>query len=192
MRKKSNGGFDTHSVENEDEIDVKSKTRIKQEMLGLQAVGKDLIALPDRVYRSIPTTDELNEAIATHKRINSNNAKKRQMQYIGKIMRNIDSEPIIKALNDYKNGRKRLAREFQGLEAVRLKLIEGHQETLANLIEQHPSCDRQQLMQLIRSAKKEHDAEKPDKNFKKLFQLLKNLSEKNVESPHEHHDAEKN
>lgn len=156
--------------------EFKSKTAIKKEMLELQKLGVALIDLPPAIYKTFPIPDQLDDAIAVAKKITSNNAKKRQMQYIGKIMREIDTEAIEKAFFEYQNGRKKEARHFQALESFRLQLIEGNDQLLNNILEANPHCDRQQLMQLIRGARKEQQAQTNGKNFKKLFSFLKELS----------------
>lgn len=156
--------------------DYKSKTAIKQEMHELQKLGVALIDLPNAVYNTFPIPDKLDEAISVAKRITSNNAKKRQMQYIGKVMREIDTDAIEKAFDEYQNGRKKEARHFQALESVRLQLIEGDDTLLNQILNANPECDRQHLMQLIRGARKEQTASQNGKNFKKLFSFLKALT----------------
>ncbi len=109
------------------------------------------------------------------KRINSNIAKRRQIQYIGKLMRRIDAEPIQSAYDEWKSGRKKMARDHQQLEETRDRLVDGDKNALSEVIENHPDCNIQQLRQLIRSAQHERKLEKPPKNYRKLFQFLKEL-----------------
>jgi len=167
----------------DDETDIKSKTQIKAEMNELQDIGVQISELPKAVYKSFAVPESLDEAIQTLHRIKNWNAQKRQHQYIGRVMREIGEEEVERLqrlLNDYQLGRKKLNREFQKLENTREALIDGDQETLQNLLEDYPSIERQQLMQVIRAAQKEAkqneglDAtKKQDKHFKKLFQFLK-------------------
>lgn len=165
------------SKSNKLEEELKSKTEIKQEMRDLQAIGVALIDLPESVYKKISIPEDLDEAIQTYKKIKSHNAQKRQRQYIGRLMRGIDSEPLITALKEWKDGNKKLARDFNRLEQLRLDLLQDeNKQTIDQLITDHPECDRQQLMQLIRAAQKEHHAESNGKNFKKLFRFLKELA----------------
>ena len=167
--------------------EIKSKTQIKQEMLDLQALGKAVAELPGAVYRSMPVPDSLDEAIKTLARIKNWNAQKRQMQYIGRVMRELSSDEVEQlkhALDDYELGRKKLNREFHRLEQLREQLINGDKGCINLIIDENPNIDRQAFMQLIRAAQKEHEQnnklsdhkEKSVKHFKKLFQFLKQLA----------------
>lgn len=163
---------------NQDAIDseeYKSKTQVKKELHALQDLGKVLLELPLGVYQSLPIPEDLDEAIKQSRKITSHVARKRQIQYIGKLMRQIDVEPIQHAYDEWKNGRKKLAREHQQLEKTRELLLSGNKDTLNEIIEQHPECDIQQLRQLIRLAQQEQKLQKPPKNYRKLFQFLKEL-----------------
>jgi len=159
----------------ETEEDIKSKTQIKQEMHALQTLGEALLEVPPGVYKSFPIPDELDEVIKETRRITSNIAKKRQIQYLGKVMRQVEVEPIQRAYDEWKSGRKRMARDHHHLEETRDKLIEGDKNTLNEVIEKHPECNIQQLRQLIRLAQQERKLQKPPKNYRKLFQFLKDL-----------------
>ncbi|CAA0079205.1 Uncharacterised protein [BD1-7 clade bacterium] len=164
----------------DDGLELKSKTQIKREVEALQHLGKLLLEVPDAVYKSFPIPAELDSALQETRRIKSNQALKRQYQYIGKVMRRIDAEPIQQAYDDYKNGRKKLAREFQRLEEVRDQLITGDQDALNQVIAEFPAVDIQQLRQLIRAAQQEKKLNKPPKNYRKLFQVLKSLKEESI------------
>ena len=163
--------------ENFDDEDYKSKTQIKEEMHALKDLGSALLEVPKSVYDSFPIPDELDEAIQTSHRIKSHIAKKRQLQYIGKVMRRIEHEPIQAAYDEWKNGRKKLSREHNKLEELRDQLIEGDQDALNQVINDHPDCDIQQIRQMIRAAQQEKKQEKPPKSYRKLFKYLRELKE---------------
>ncbi len=165
----------TDFEQHDDDIDYKSKSQLKREVEALQKLGESLLELPDAIYKSFPIPEDLDAALQDAKRIKSNVAKKRQMQFIGKVMRDIDAEPIQQAYEEWKTGRKKMAREFHKLEQLRDDLIAGENDALQTLITEHPSVDIQQLRQLIRGAQQEKKNNKPPKNFRKLFQLLKEL-----------------
>jgi ribosome-associated protein len=74
--------------------EVISKTKRKQEMTALQSLGAQLVALPESQLAEIPMDDPLREAVLEAKRIKSHEAKRRQMQYIGKLMRRLDEESV--------------------------------------------------------------------------------------------------
>lgn len=164
----------------DDDIEYKSKTQIKDEMLALQAIGQTLLKLPDSVYKTFPIPEDLDEAVKTYKRISSNNAKKRQMQYIGRIMRGLDAQPIIDAITNHEQGNRKKGLVFQELEKIRGQLIEGQQDAVDVVLERYPDCERQKLMQLVRAAQKEAVLAKSNTAFKKLFSFLKDLENKSV------------
>ena len=160
----------------EDE-EYKSKTQIKEEMLALKDLGAALLDVPKSVYDSFPIPDELDEAIQTSHRIKSHIAKKRQLQYIGKVIRGIDYQPIQAAYDEWKNGRKKLSHEHHKIEELRDQLIDGKQEVLNRLISEHPECDIQQIRQMIRAAHQEKKLQKPPKHYRKLFKYLRQLKD---------------
>ena len=162
---------------NTDEEEVKSKTQIKQEMHALQTLGENLLEIPMGVYKSLDIPEELDDVIKETRKITSNIARKRQIQYLGKVMRQVDIEPLQAAYDEWKSGRKKMARNHQHLEVTRDKLVEGDKNTLSEVIEKYPDCEIQQLRQLIRLAQQEPKLEKPPKNYRKLFQFLKELDQ---------------
>lgn len=164
----------THDIP-EEESEYKSKTQIKREMEALQALGELLLDVPPGVYKKMPIPEELDDALQTIKKIKSHSARRRQLQYIGKVMRQIDAAPIQAAVDEWRNGHKKLAREFHKLEQLRDDLLDNKNGVLQTVINDHPECDIQHLRQLIRMAQQERKQEKPPKNYRKLFQLLKSL-----------------
>lgn len=154
----------------------KSKSERKRDMLELQVLGEALLALPLSVYEKFSIPEELDDALNAARKITAHGAKRRQLQFIGKVMRNIDAEPLQQEYDDWKEGNRKLARNHQHLEEIRDQLIIGDKDCLETFINEHPQCDIQQLRQLIRQAQQEKLLNKPPKNFRKLFQLLKDLS----------------
>ncbi len=164
--------------------DFKSKTQIKEEMLALQDLGKSIAELPKAIYKSFEVPENLDDAIQTLHRIKSWNAQKRQHQFIGRIMRELDEDEVTRLkqkFHDYELGRKQLNRAFQHLEQTRTDMINGDKQAISDFIESYAATDRQQLMQHIRAAQKEKQNNEQDKSgkpkqdqyFKKLFKLLK-------------------
>lgn len=168
---KKNTSIDTDT----DTEKSKSKTQVKQEMLALQTLGEALVDAPLSVYKKFPIPEDLDLVIKETRKVTSHIARKRQLQYLGKVMRHVDVEPIQQAYDDWKSGYKKIARDHQHLEVVREKLIADDKEIFNELIEKNPQCDIQQLRQLIRLAQQERKLEKPPKNYRKLFQFLKEL-----------------
>ncbi len=160
---------------NEDDPDYKSKTQVKEELDALKKLGETLTIIPDKLYQSLDIPEKLDEAIQTLKRIKSNIAKKRQFQYIGKLMRDMDIDHIETTIHEWEYGRKNLSRELKKLEQLRDRLIANDPEALQQIIAEHPDCDIQKLRQLIRTTQKEIKLKKPPTNFRLLLKLLKEL-----------------
>lgn len=152
--------------------EYKSKTQVKQEMADLRKLGEDILQLPEPIYQTLALNDEIDEAIKTAKKISSFIAKKRQVQFIGKLLRKVDTTVIEQKINSYKQGRKNIAKQFQQVEAIRDKLLLGNTEQLTQFFSQYPQCDKQQIKQLIRNAQKEQKLAKPPTNKRKLFQVI--------------------
>jgi ribosome-associated protein len=167
--------------DDDDEQEVISKTQIKQEMKALQELGEAIVKLGKKHFETIPLDDEqLAEAIHTARRIKSREGLRRQLQYIGKLMRKLEEEDLSRIEQAYQklqDGRKEDARAFQQLEELRDRLIEKGPNQLEEVFEKYPQADRQQLRQLIMQANKEHKANKPPAAARKLFRYLRELSE---------------
>ena len=165
--------LDDENINSDDEY--KSKTQIKQEMADLPVLGKEIMALPESIYKLLSLPSNIDEAINTAKRINSFNAKKRQMQYIGKLLRKADIDEINDKIQHYKEGRSDITKQFHQMENLRNKLLANDKATLEMLLNRYPDCDKQQLRQLIRNAQKEQKLSKPPTQQRKLFQFIKTL-----------------
>ncbi len=159
----------------EDHEDYQSRSEVKRELHALLAFGQELYDMPKSVYKTLPVPEELDSAFREMDRIKSVNAQKRQWQYIGKILRNIDIEPLKRAQKEFGDGRKRLARQLESLEKVRDDLIANKQGAFDEIISEHRDCDIQHFRQLVRTAQKEKSEDRNNKNFRKLFQFLKEL-----------------
>ena len=102
-------------------------------------------------------------------------AKRRQLQYIGKLLRNIDVEPIQEALDKLENKHNQQQVILHKLELLRDELIDKGDDALTDLFNSYPQTDRQHLRNLIRSAQKEKEQNKPPKAYREIFQYLKEL-----------------
>lgn len=153
--------------------DVKSKTRVKKEMLALQNMGVSLLELTETQLESLELSETTYVAIQNCKRIKSNSALKRQKQFIGKLMRKEDTDAIAQRLDEIHNEQNRQIRQHHVVENWRDELIDGDQEKLSAFIDQYPHCDRQQLRQLLTKIKKEKSQDKPPASARKLFKLIR-------------------
>ena len=162
----------------DEEIIYVSKSEMKRDMTRLQELGEALVKLTDGQLAKIPIDDDaLAEAINTARRIKHREGLRRQMQYIGKLMRKIDTTEIADAYQKLLDGHKEESRRFHQLEQWRDQLIEKGPSAIEEVIEQFPDADRQHLRQLIVQAAKEKKNNKPPASARKLFRYLRELSE---------------
>jgi ribosome-associated protein len=153
-----------------------SKSARKREMTARQALGEALCALSDKELARIPIDDDdLLEAIRESTRIRHHSAQRRHRQYIGKLMRRIDPEPLQTALDALYESRQGDAKKFQQLEALRDQLLREGDNALPAVLELFPGAERQQLRQLIREGQRELAADKPPAASRRLFRYLREL-----------------
>ncbi|NOX75072.1 MAG: ribosome-associated protein [Gammaproteobacteria bacterium] len=162
--------------QNEDNDDI-SKSQRKRDMHTLQALGQQLVELPKEQFEKITLEEVLYDAILAARRIHQHGARKRQLQYIGKLMRGLDAEPIQEQLDTLMGHSKRAAQTLHHLERWRDRLLEEGDGALTELLNEHSQADRQYLRQLIRNAQKESHANKPPKSARTLFKYLRELTE---------------
>jgi len=149
-----------------------SKTRVKQAMHELQALGDALVELSPTALAAFALPPNLAEAIAEARRISSHGARRRQIQYIGRLMRDIDPEPI-RAHFAAMEGTTREARAKQLLlERWRERLI-ADDEALTEFADAHPGVDLQSLRTLIRNARREIEHGKPPRAQRELFRQIR-------------------
>ena len=156
-------------------MDYISKTQKKREAIALQDLGEKLVKLPDEQLKGIDMPEELSNAVRQAKTIKSHVALKRQMQFIGTLMRKIDPAPVREAIDGIEQGNYKKAMEFKETERWRDELMAGNKELMEEILVKYPSADRQQLSQLIRNAIKEKTNNKPPKAFRALFRYLKEI-----------------
>ena len=161
-----------------DDEELLSKTEKKKIMHALQQLGEQLVGLSDADLAKIPIDDDtLADAIHTARRIKSREGKRRQMQYIGKLMRNTDTSDIEAGLTALEQGQKALARQFHELEALRDQVAEKGHDGVELVIQRFPDSDRQRLRQLVIQIGKDSAANKPPAAKRKLFKYLRELQE---------------
>jgi len=149
----------------------KSKSQLKREMHGLQALGKQLVELPPRQLVDIPISDKLRDAIVSARSL-KHGAIRRQLQYIGSLMPKEDEASIRTMLHKLQQPHKDEARAFHELEQWRDQLLLGDHDLLNELANKFDNFDRQHVRQLIRNEKKEHEQKKSPKSSRLLFKYL--------------------
>ncbi|MEW6687812.1 MAG: ribosome biogenesis factor YjgA [Pseudomonadota bacterium] len=156
--------------------DFVSKTRRKREMHELQRLGAALVALAPARLEAGALPEGLLAAVREARRMTSHEAKRRQLQYIGKLMRDIDPEPV-RALLAEAAGQSAAARARQlRLEQWRERLI-GDETALTEFALQHAGVDMQALRALIRNARKEIAEGRPPRAQRELFRSLREILE---------------
>ena len=122
----------------------------------------------------VPLDDSLKDAIELAQRLQKE-ARRRQLQYIGKLLRSIDAKPIREALEKIENKHNQQQAMLHKLEILRDELVAKGDVALTDLLNEHPSADRQQLRNLIRAAQKEKEQNKPSKAYREVYQILTTL-----------------
>lgn len=150
----------------------KSKTQKKKEAHDLQKLGERLVKLSAEQLADIDLPVEIRDAVAFVKSIKSRRALRRQMQYIGTLMRNIDPAPVQEALHHIEQGLSGKTAAFKETEKWRDELIGGNILLIEELLEKFPRADRQQLTQLVRNAIKEREDNRPLRASRSLFRYL--------------------
>jgi ribosome-associated protein len=154
--------------------EIVSKTRRKREMLELQSLGAALVGLAPSQLAEMQLEGDLLQAVLDAKRIKSHEAKRRQLQYIGRLMREIDPDPIRERLAALAGSSAQAAARHRRLEALRERLV-GDDSALTELAAEHPGADLQALRALIRNSRRELSLGKPPRAYRELFRFLKEL-----------------
>jgi len=151
-----------------------SKTKIKKQMIELQELGEVIANLPKEKLRQLDLPEVMMEACAEYKRITKFGAIKRQMLYIGRLMRDIDTAPILAKMEAWSGTSRQHTAWLHQVEQWRDRLIEDD-DALTELLAAYPEADAQHLRTLIRNAKKEKELAKPPKNYREIFQVLREI-----------------
>lgn len=177
MPNSNRGSNGFQSAEFEEEYARPSKSQRKRDMTALQKLGQRLVEAPaDRVKR-IDLPENLKAAIDECRKIRSHEGKRRQLQFIGKIMRSLDETDIAainKAVESWRGQSKTETAAMHALERQRDKLL-AQDAALTALLAENPHIDVQHLRNLIRNARKEQAEDKPPKAYREIFQILKQL-----------------
>jgi ribosome-associated protein len=153
-----------------------SKSRLKRDSESLQELGSRLIELPEAQLKQIPMPAELEEAIMLARRIRQHGGRKRQLKYVGRLLRGLDAEPIEGALARLEMSAAESTAHHHRLEAWRERMITEGDGAVGEFIDSHPAVDRQQLRQLVRNAQKERQREQPPRYARELFRLLRDAA----------------
>ena len=174
----SNGRFVKPEEIALEEVGPPSKTQLKAEADEKQALGEALLTLRADLMARLDLPDKLLDALKEARRITNVEGRRRQMQFIGKLMRPLDTTPIRAAIDEQANGSADLTLALHLAEQWRDRLIEAD-DALGEWMTAYPATDSQQLRALIRQARKDAKPEKPGeaprhgKSYREIFQLVK-------------------
>ena len=151
----------------------KSKSQVKKELLEITELGERLLEIPASLLAKLPLSENCLKAIKEGQKIHHHTGKKRQIKYIGKVLRDEDLDGIRAELA--------IADQYHQLEVRKQHLLEQWRDRLLNegdtatfeLLQLEPSLDRQQLRQMVRSAQKEQELNKAPKMQRELFRYLR-------------------
>ncbi|MFZ4650179.1 MAG: ribosome biogenesis factor YjgA [Rubrivivax sp.] len=162
-----------------DEAGRPSKTQRKKESADLQTLGAELVALPDGAFAALPVSEALREAMVEYRRTRSHEGRRRQMQYIGRLMRGVDDAPLREAVAQARLGGARDALQLHQAEAWRAQLLAGD-DALTLWAREHPDSDLQQLRTLVRAARVQAKPEEGSgaaarqaRSFRELFRFIR-------------------
>lgn len=164
-----------------DDAERPSKTAQKKAMHELQALGEALMTLPDDRIDAIGLDESLREAVRTAQRTKSFEGRRRQLQYLGKLMRKADADPIREAVAAFQLGHAKDALALHEAERWRAELL-ADDGALTRWLARHPDSDAQQLRSLVRSARKDAAATgsgpagaapRQGRAYRELFRLLR-------------------
>lgn len=161
-------------TDDEEEIIWVSKSEIKRDAEHLKKLGAALIELSPQNLEKIPLDESLKDAIELAQKLRLE-ARRRQIQYIGKLLRGLDPEPIQEALDKIENRHNQQQALLHKLELIRDQLIEQGDKAVNEWVDQYPTLDRQHLRNLVRAAQKEKQANKAPKNYREIYQYLKSV-----------------
>ncbi len=152
-----------------------SKSARKREAAILQELGVQLSALPDQEIKALGLPDSLFTALRDLRRLPSHGAQVRQRQYIGKLMRTIDPEPVLAKLAERKQRHDSEIRHFQKIERWRDRLLSEPAAGVEELQQAYPQIDRDVLLKLLDKAERERLEQRSPVGARELFAFLREL-----------------
>ena len=158
--------------------DRPSKSQLKREMEALQVLGAALVELPKDALKRMPMTEDLADAVHEARRITDHEGKRRQLQYVGRMMRGLtpaQTDALRIALEEYRGVNKAATARLHWIERTREKLL-ADDAALTAFIREYPDADPQEGRTLIRNVRREQQQGRPPKYFRELFQWIKTAS----------------
>jgi ribosome-associated protein len=163
------------SADDEVALHRPSKTQLKQQSLELQELGHALAELPDERLRTLDLPERLRDAISEFKRTRSHEGRRRQLQYVGKLMRGVDPEPLRAAVDAFALGSAVDSMRLHEAERWRVELVRDD-EALTRWAQIFPESDLLRLRALVRAARRDEAAaqgQRHGRGWRELFQFVK-------------------
>ena len=150
-----------------------SRSQLKRESAAVQGLGEELCKLPGQVLTDIGVDEELREAIIVWQKTATHEGKRRQMQYVGRLMRNVDTRRLFTAWQKFKADGAASAKALHEIEELRQRLIDNAPGVWSEVFSKFPDIDKHELEHLVKEAKEEQKAGKPPRAFRAVFRLLR-------------------
>ncbi|MBN4061390.1 MAG: hypothetical protein COB41_02250 [Proteobacteria bacterium] len=165
-------------AEEEERVIRPNKSQLKRDAVALVKLGKKLESLDMAQLGRLKMPDELRESLVEGKAIHQNGARKRHFKFIGKLLREMDTDLLEKTINDLEFGTAKANAKFHKVERWRDRLLDAEDvHALDAWLEQYPQSNITQIRQLIRNAMKEIQQNKPPKSSRALFKVLRDTVE---------------
>jgi len=170
----------------DDEDDgYKSRSQKKRESTAVQKSGATLTALPKAEIETLGLPDSLVAALLDWKKFPGHEAKRRQMQYIGRIMRDMDLDVIEEILEAHLSPKQAEMQQLHQVKTLRDSLVNAdgseRERILTTIATQYPSAPMARLRHLAVTAGVERTGKKPPKAYRELFRLLRGMTEDTAE-----------
>lgn len=153
----------------------KSRSQLKREATAIQEQGERLVALSDEALRGLDIPEDLREAVLTLKGLTRHEAKRRQAQYVGVLMRRADAQAIQAALDRIENRARAQSLALKAVADWRDRFVAGDGKVLDEVCALFPRAERRELDELAQTARAEREAGRPPRAFRALFRRLKEI-----------------
>lgn len=155
------------------DLEPPSKSQRKREMTALQELGEKLVELAPDTLKKLPLDEALLDCLLEAQRITQREARRRQLQRVGKLMRSVDAEAIQLAYDNLQSGSQEATRRLHTLERWRDRLLGEGDAAIGEALAAFPGVEAQVLRQYVREARREQASQKPPAAARKLFQYLR-------------------
>jgi len=160
-----------------EEMEPVSKSQRRRDALEVKSLARELIKLNQAKLDRVPLDEPVRAAVAEARQIRSNVARKRQMQYVAKLLRRDDPEPILLALEQFDAEAREITGRQHRAESWRDFLVERGDPAVGELIGLRPDTDTQAIRQLIRNTRREAAGNRPPASTRTLFRTLREMDQ---------------